>query len=357
MKAKLKFITFQVVLLLALLTGVEIAMRYMGYAPGDMRPNWINFHQVDSLYLIPDFYVGHDGIQIADSARFAVQHISINSEGFRSPDFNKLDSTKKKVLFIGDSFTWGLSAQPLENHCFVDLLRNETNYEVINLGIPATDPPQYAALAKKYIPRFKPDITFVVFYMGNDLLTEDRQVTPDVPFYYYTNAGAISADIDGIHFKSPEAAYHYGMDERYFLHHPKNILEWVISKSALLSRLYAIKFRIKEKLEYEAVVNDSHITKKYLKQIQQIAAKSCVPVKFLLVPEIKDAGRSLDNYRKKYADILKDKDLKNDWIILPNAKEYFRNYPDGHLNNKGHRHYADFLETYLNGFFKQKPAK
>lgn len=357
MKTKLKLVAFQFFLLLVLLAGIEISLRFMGYSPGDMRPNWLNFHPVDSLYLIPDFYVNHDGIQVADSARMEAQHTAINSEGFRSPDFNKLDSTKKKILFIGDSFTWGLSAQPVPDHCFVDLVRNETNYEVINLGIPATDPPQYDALAKKYIPRFKPAMTFIVFFMGNDLLTEDRQVKPDVPFYYYTNAGAISADIDGIHFKSAAETYHYGMDERYFLRKPKNIFEWVISKSALLSRIYSVKFRIKEKLEYEAVVKDSHITKKYLWDIQKIAKENNVPVKFILVPEYKDADRSKGSYLKKYADILLDKDLKDDWIILPNTKANFNNYPDGHLNNQGHRHYADFLETWLKEFFKEKPPQ
>jgi len=352
MRSRIKLLFFQLFLLLVLLAAIEIGMRRMGYQPGDMRPNWINFHPVDSLCVIPSFYVNHDGILVADSTLLAAEHCAINSEGFRSPDFNKLDSTKKKVLFIGDSFTWGLSAMPVTDHCFVDLVRNESNYEVINLGIPATDPPQYEALAAKYIPRFKPDMTLVVFFMGNDLLTEDRKVIPDEPFYYYTNAGAISADIDGIHFKSAAAAYNYGMNERYFLHHPQNAFEWVISKSALLSRLYSVKFRIKEKLEYEAVVKDSHITKKYLKQIQQIAKLNKVPVKFVLVPEYKDADRSPESYLEKYADILQDNDLKPDWIILPNSKANFNNYPDGHLNNKGHRHYADFLKDYLNRFFK-----
>ena len=354
MNSRLKLFFFQLMLLLVLLAAVEVGLRRMGYAPGDMRPNWINFRPVDSLIVIPSFYVNHDGILVADSTLLAAEHCVINSDGFRSPNFNTLDSTKKKVLFIGDSFTWGLSAMPVTNHCFVDLVRNETNYEVINLGIPATDPPQYEALAAKYIPRFKPDITFVVFFMGNDLLTEDRKVIPDEPFYYYTNAGAISAYIDGIHFKSAAAAYNYGMNERYFLHHPKDIFEWVISKSALLTRIYSVKFRIKEKLEYEAVIKDSHITKKYLKQIQQIANANNVPVKFILVPEYKDADRSPESYLNKYADILLDKDLKSDWIILPNSKSNFRDYPDGHLNNQGHRHYADFIKDYMKHFFIAK---
>ena len=103
-------------------------------------------------------------------------------------------------------------------------------------------------------------------------------------------------------------------------------------------------------MQYEAVVKDSHITKKYLKQIQQVAAQNHLTVKFILIPEIKDANMSLESYRKKFADILEDKDLKNDWIMLPNTKANFNDYPDGHLNNRGHRHYADSLESYLKDF-------
>ena len=145
MRSKLKLISFQLCLLLVLFALVEITLRYLGYAPGDLRPDWMNFHEVDSLKVINNFYVNHDGILIADSNFWRDGQIHINEEGFRSPAFNTLDTTKKKVLFIGDSFAWGLSAEPVANHCFVDLVRNESNYEVINLGIPAADPPQYLA--------------------------------------------------------------------------------------------------------------------------------------------------------------------------------------------------------------------
>ena len=354
MKTRSKIIGFQVLLLVILFGIVEIILRLMGHGPGDLRPNWLNFHPVDSLYVINSYYVDGDGILVADSQFWANQKTYINHEGFRSPPFDSLNASKKKILFIGDSFTWGLSANPTVDHCFVDLVRNENNYDVINLGIPATDPPQYWALAKKYMPRFKPDITFVVFYMGNDLLTDDREVKPYEPFYYSTNAGAINTDLDGIHFKSAQEVYNYAMFERYYLNKPKNIWEWIISKSAVLSRIYSVRFRIEEKLKYEAVVKDSHITKKYLKQIQAIGKQNNLQVKFLLIPEIKDANRSLDNYKEKYADILNDADLKNDWIIIPNAKDNFNDYPDGHLNNKGHRYYADFLEGYIKATFDAK---
>jgi hypothetical protein len=357
MRKRLKLISFQLALLLLLLVGIEVALRFMGYAPGDMRPNWLNFKPVDSLYLINDFRVNEYGALVADTTYWKNRNAVINKDGFRSPDFDSIDTTKKKVLFIGDSFTWGLSAEPVTNHCFVDLVRNENNYEVINLGIPATDPPQYFTLAKRFMPRFKPDITFVVFFMGNDLLTDDREVKPFEPFYYDTNAGAIMTDIDGKHFNSPQEVYHYAMYERYFLREPKNVFEWIISKSALLSRLYSVRYRIDEKLKYEAVVKDSRITKKYLRQIQQVGKENNLNVKFILIPENKDADRNLDDYKKKFADILLDPDLKNDWIMLPNTKANFNPYPDGHLNNKGHRHYADFLESYLKDYFQAKQSR
>jgi hypothetical protein len=347
MKRKFKVIFFQLAFLLCLLLVVEFALRKMGYKPGDMKPNWLNFKPVDSLYVVPDFYTNNEGLLLADSSFFAGRKVHINEEGFRSPDFAKLDSNKKKVLFIGDSFTWGMSAQPVENNCFVDLVRNETNYEVINLGIPATDPPQYFLLARKYIPRFKPAMTFVIFFMGNDLMMEDRQIIPNEPFYYYTNAGAILADIDGHHFKSAQEAYDYFVNDKYYLHKPDNYFEWIVSKSALLSRLYSLRFRIEEKLRYEKMVKETSTTKKYLKGIQAIGRLYHVPVKFVLVPEIKEANMDLEDYKKKYSDILLDSELKNDWLIFKNAKSDFRDYPDAHLNNAGHRHYADYLESYL----------
>ena len=354
MSGKGKRILFQFSFVAVSLLFIEIILRYNGYKPGDIKPNWLNFHPVDSLYEIPDFYINAEGILIADSNRWAKKNIHINEDGFRSPDFAKIDSTKKSILFIGDSFTWGMSANPLVDSCFADLLRHETNYEIINLGIPVADPVQYAALAKKYISQLKHDYVLVMFFTGNDLMKEDRKIILDEPFYYYTNAGAIMADVDGLHFKTAQAAYNYFVNERYYLHQPKNIFEKIISTSSLLSRLYSVRFRISEKLEKEQVIKDSRISKKYLKQINAIAQQNHVPVRFVLIPEIKEADLSIEKYRQKYNDLLGDSILKNDWLVLQNSEAYFNDYPDGHLNNAGHRHYADYLKSVLDNYFAKK---
>lgn len=354
MSNRLKLILFQIVFVGTSVIVIEIVLRQVGYRPGDLKPNWLNFHPVDSLYVIHDYYTNSKGILVADSNFWAERNVHINEGGFRSPDFSKIDSSKKKILFIGDSFTWGMTAEPVVGNCFVDLIRSETNFEVINLGIPAADPMQYEALAKEYIPKLNPDLVVVVFFMGNDLMKQERTIIPNEPFYYYTNAGALLADIDGIHFKTAQAAYNYFVNDKYYLHQPKNIFETLVAKSSLLSRLYSVRFRIAEKIEYEKLVKDSGITRKHLTSIKSIAAQNKTLIKFLLIPEIKEADMLVDDYKKKYAALLQDSALNKDWLFPQNVKLNFNDYPDAHLNNNGHRFYADYLKDFLETVFNSK---
>lgn len=351
MSEKCKLILFQFSFIAVAVVVIELVLRVTGKQPGDLRPNWINFKPVDSLYVIPDFTTNQEGILVADSSYWASNGNIINNNGFRTKDFSKLDSNKKKILFIGDSFTWGLSAKPVKDSCFVDIIRNETSFEIINLGIPAADPVQYAALAKKYIPILKPDYLVIVFFAGNDLMRQDREIIPGEPFYYFTNAGAILADIDGIHFKSPQAAYQYLVNEKFYLNNPKTFTQKLVSKSALATRLYFGWQRLKEKIAYEKAVNDSHVTSKYLTEINQLATNNHIPVKFVWMPEIKEADMPVSDVLKKYKSLLTCTATAEDWLIFKNRKSNFNPYPDGHLNNAGHRYFADSLKA----FFENAP--
>ena len=96
------------------------------------------------------------------------------------------------------------------------------------------------------------------------------------------------------------------------------------------------------------MVKDTRITKKYLRAIKAIASQNHIPFKLVLIPEIKEADMPKGKYLKKYSDLLNDSSMKNDWLIPQNSKKYFNDYPDAHLNNSGHRYYANFIEIYLN---------
>lgn len=349
-----KRILFQISFVVVAFVIIEIALRLLGHRPGDLKPAWLQFKPVDSLQTDDLFYTNTDGLFVANKERWGKENIYINADGFRNKEFSEIDSVKKKVLLIGDSYVWGSSAQPMVGNCFADLLRAETDFEIINLGIQAVDPVQYAQLAKKYLPLLKPDLVFVFFYMGNDLMKQDRYSPLGNPFIYNTNAGVLPAYDGSRYFENAKDAYNYFVNEKYFLKNPTGIVESIISKSAALSMLYSVRFRWREKQEYEKSVKNSSVTKKYLYAIRQTAQQQSIPVKFVLIPEMKEADMDSVKYAGRYADLLSDTQLANDWIVLHPPKKFYRENPDGHLNNEGHRYYADFLKSYLQ---QQLPSK
>jgi hypothetical protein len=351
MKVTTKRFLFQVLLLLAGCLVIEVTLRKLGYAPGDLRPNWLNFAPVDSLYVIDDFYTDSNGLLVASKKYWNEQGITVNHLGFRGKEPKNLDSTKKRILVLGDSFAWGMSASPFQDSSMCDLIQQQGTYEVINTGIPAADPPQYAEIARLYASLYKPDYIIVVFFMGNDLMKFDRTVTANQPFYYWTNAGAILADIDGIHFNSPQEAYDYLANTRYYLQKPDAWYKSIIAKSSLLSRLYAGKYRVEEKIAYEKMRSNTSITKKYLYKINEVAQQNQVPVKFVLIPESKEADMDTAKYKKRYSDILLDSQLQSVWLIVTTDKSLYKENPDGHLNNTGHAYYAQILTALFDNHF------
>ena len=96
MKGRFTNLLFSIVVLALLLGIVELIMRCMGYHPGDLSPAWLDFKPIDTLRVENYFYTNPQGILVADSGFWAHEHIQINEDGFRSPSFSKLDSTKTK---------------------------------------------------------------------------------------------------------------------------------------------------------------------------------------------------------------------------------------------------------------------
>lgn len=342
---KLKIVTVWLLLISGFGIVTEVVLRLMGYQPGDLRPNWLYFQPVDSLYVIPQFRSSKDGVLIADSAYWAMQGVYVNNEGFRTINFSALDRTKRSVMVIGDSFTWGLSASPIQDSSFCDLLTRYSDLEIINFGIPAADPVQYSLIADKYINGIHPDYVFVMFFTGNDIMRQDRKVVKGQEAYFWTNAGGIYADIDGYHFDSAQSAYQYLATKKYYLSNPSVWYEKIIASSSLLSRFYAGRFRIKEKVEAESARKDPYYTLQYLYRIKKAAKDNNVPLKFILIPEKKDLDKNLSEY---YKALLKDAYLQENWLVPSYKESFYTEYPDGHWNNQGHVNMALYLTDILN---------
>jgi len=344
-----RVLLFWLFLLFVAAIMMEITLRWIGFQPGDLRPNWLSFKAVDSLYVIPQFKTGSDAILVADSSYWAQEHIAINSNGFRAANFQMKDTLKKRVLVIGDSFTWGLSARPMQDSAFCDLLSKDTSLQVFNLGIPAVDPLQYSLIAQRYVQELEPSVVLVMFFAGNDYMAHDRNASPDSEMYYWTNAGAVPADIDGRHFDDLQSAYHYLCNEKYYLKRPTSKFEWIVSKSSLLSRLYALQFRVQEKLQAMQTIRQPTITLKYLYRIVEICHTHQVNLRLVFIPEVKEVETNLVT---RHATLLNDSTLKALWLLPDYQRSQYRDYPDGHWNNEGHLFVAQYLNKVLARDFK-----
>ncbi len=343
----LKLIAWNIGLLILLLLGLEFAARLYGLVPGHIAPSWSNFKQVDSLIEYKHFYTNQEGFIVADKDYFATQNTYINRDGFRNKEFESIDSSKRKILFIGDSFTWGLSAEPLSN-CFVDLVSRDSSREVINLGIPVADPAQYEGLARKYIPVLKPKMVFVCLYLGNDMMSSEREITSNLPLYFFTNAGAMMASDDEHVFSNAQEAYRHYATEKYFIHQPKNALEYVVKHSAITSKLYALKTQWDEKQKQEKSFKESPITANHLKKIAQLCEENNSAFRIVIIPRLEDASQTLSFFKHKYPTVFEDPLLSN-YCFLPQpfSSTYYTPNPDGHLNNEGHKILAKEIQRLI----------
>jgi len=339
---------FSGLLLAVLLLLLEAGVRWAGFVPGDVSPEWANFKQVDALIVHDDFVVNGEGILVANASRHVVYGRNVNSDGFHSPEFTEVDSTRSTVMLIGDSFTWGMSASDMDSS-FASILRKNSGRNIHNLGIPAADPVQYALIAEHYVPKLRPDAVLVFFFMGNDMMLQDREPAPFRDFYYFTNAGALWTDWDGREFPDPNSAYDYFLNEKYFLSGQRNLMEWVVSKSAVLSRLYSVRFRLEEKLRWERQIKDMSLTNSYLLKVRETALQHGAEFRIIVIPERKEAEMNREDYEERYSSFFRHPELRPQISWPETRKDYFKPYPDAHLNDRGHAVYAAFLLELLEG--------
>lgn len=86
--------------------------------------------------------------------------IKTNSIGFRDIEHNYKLKTKKRIMFIGDSFTFG--DKTTQKNIFVELLRYKLKeYELFNCGVSGYGTAQEYLLLLKYFDVISPDIVFL----------------------------------------------------------------------------------------------------------------------------------------------------------------------------------------------------
>jgi hypothetical protein len=92
-------------------------------------------------------------------------HATHNSLGFRDVEFSP--DGRPVMLFIGDSFVWGVDAEA--NERFTDLLRNKlTQLTIVNAGVSGYGTDQEYLWLKRIWPKVRPAIVVLFFCTDND---------------------------------------------------------------------------------------------------------------------------------------------------------------------------------------------
>ena len=113
---------------------------------------------------------------------FRTTHYKHNSFGLRDEEFT-LDA-KPTILFLGDSFVWGLDSEGGER--FTDLLKAKIpDHTILAAGVSGFGTDQEYLLLQRLWPKVKPAVVVLIFCSQNDRLDNSTNIRYDNYFKPY----------------------------------------------------------------------------------------------------------------------------------------------------------------------------
>lgn len=328
---------------------VEIVLRAWGLVPGYLDMGHDDFRPLpkgQTLTVSREYYTDSIGIfrALPDSFNRRPGY-HVNSWGFRGPEFDLKDSSRKKIMLIGDSFTWGAHATPIDSS-YADRLRRP-GYQILNFGIPGTEPDQYERIAERYLDTVKPDMVCLFFYMGNDVMGQPKIVLPNSNIYHITNVGWLNAYLEGGYIGGPEETYNYYL-KRFNLP-PNNLFNRFCALTVIGTRVWQVMDQLKWVDEQRP---DSVGTRKakalemylqgpysgpHVRHISEMCAERSIPFRMFVIPKH-------DVIERPDTAAMPTLFSGTPYLYLEGltADDYYGR-PDGHFNNKGHRKMAEFV--------------
>jgi hypothetical protein len=123
---------------------------------------------------------------------FRKTHYKHNSLGLRDAEFG-LDA-KPTIMFLGDSFVWGLDSEADER--FTDLLKPRiADYKILAAGVSGYGTDQEYLLLQRLWPKVKPAVVVLIFCAQNDRQDNTRSLyfLPLLQALLFDRAGRIPA--------------------------------------------------------------------------------------------------------------------------------------------------------------------
>jgi hypothetical protein len=126
---------------------------------------WVYNHYVPSFIFYSGSYDRFRGKPFANDWDF-----KLNSQGFKDKEFPEKKENVYRILGIGDSFSFGVVPYKYNYLTLIESQLNveNTNVEVLNMGIPSIGPKDYLSLLVKEGLALEPDTVLLSFFVGND---------------------------------------------------------------------------------------------------------------------------------------------------------------------------------------------
>lgn len=122
-------------------------------------------------------------------------HVRHNSLGLRDEEF--VADGKPVIVFLGDSFVWGLDSEAGER--FSDLLKPKLpNYRILAAGVSGYGTDQEYLLLRRLWPQVKPSVVMLMFCFDNDRLDNSTNIRyEDYQKPYFTVAADGRLELHG----------------------------------------------------------------------------------------------------------------------------------------------------------------
>ncbi|MFC1878509.1 SGNH/GDSL hydrolase family protein [Chloroflexota bacterium] len=333
MKPKSKLINFGLFIfgLLIAFLFAEIFLRVIPYQPNFISPPYMyTNHQANGFTLQP-------GFSTQQSTLDGITLYQINNQGIRSSTeyqtYNNFQNTQgiQRLFVIGDSFTFGWGAEEQETFPYILerlLNKQNSNYKVINLGVPGYNTSQSYNRMLEYAKLLgNPDIVLYMF-------------CPNDPI---ENIAGRAIVVDGIKITERRIKYKYiaYMINKLYVHsrtialvvdiynttiNPKNVLENELGEQDLINR-EDTSFLLSELEKLQSWTSERNID--LLVMTTHNSEYSSI-----LLSTLKDSGTAI----LESQNIFDQNNLKSEQVHL----KY-----DGHWNPLGHQVVADALYDFL----------
>ena len=351
--------TFTIAAILTVLTllAIELALAlggvstYYSTEPPDYRlsvSNWWTCDAAGCRYV-------HDAVLPAcESGELEGRVCAVNQQGYSDTDnfaWREDFEDKIRVLLIGDSVTYGMSADV--GWSFAEKLDADLPETVIwNTGIPGGGTHQALAAFNVYAPILRPHLTILAFVTNDfddNLLPIDSWLNAIDP-----NGKAVAIRMYEVDYAENVIPYEVS-DIEYFQTYWKFPPANEFERQLGLSRLGALLLRLIDALEAGRPTDArfdrrDQVTREYLQELRDIVREQGSAFLLLLVPGPADISRPGMRYQLA-RDIVNSLAIAHiDPIARLEVPADYAPLPDDHWSNAGHQKVGAMLVDCINEF-------